>query len=55
VLYREIQLALRDEVAGQTLDDLLTREGELGKSLHDRVAATIEAFGVKLEEVGLRT
>ncbi|MBI4865128.1 MAG: slipin family protein [Candidatus Riflebacteria bacterium] len=53
-LYRELQLALRDEVGGRTLDALLSRKEDLGLAIVARVARPAEAMGVKLLGAGLK-
>jgi hypothetical protein len=53
-VYRELQLALRDEVGGRALDDLLARKEEVGAAIAARARPALEAMGVKLLVSGLR-
>lgn len=53
-LYRDLQLALRDEVGTRSLDDLLARKDDLGRAVVDRVRASAEAMGVTLHGAGLK-
>lgn len=53
-LYRDLQLALRDEVGTRTLDDLLARKDDLGAAVVARVRDVAEAMGVRVLGAGLR-
>ncbi len=53
-LYREIQLALRMEVAALTLDELLAKKEELGAAIKLRVETACAAFGVAVMATGIR-
>ncbi|MBK6691504.1 MAG: slipin family protein [Myxococcales bacterium] len=53
-LYRELQLALRDEVGALTLDELLLKKGALGAALVSRTAPALAERGLSLIAAGLR-
>jgi regulator of protease activity HflC (stomatin/prohibitin superfamily) len=53
-LYRDLQLALREEVGGRTLDDLLARKDDLGRAVTERVRESAAAMGVALHGAGLK-
>jgi regulator of protease activity HflC (stomatin/prohibitin superfamily) len=53
-LHQELQLVLRDLVAGRTLDQLLEARGELGAELLRLAAEPARRYGVELNRVGLR-
>lgn len=53
-LYRDAQLALRDEVGGRSLDDLLARKDDLGHAVAARARPAAVAMGVSLLGAGLR-
>lgn len=53
-LYRELQLALREEVGGRTLDDILARKEDLGERIAARVRPGLEAMGLALHSSGLK-
>lgn len=53
-LYARVQLALREAVAGLTLDELLATRGELNASLGGRLGPVAEALGLRLHEVAVR-
>ncbi len=52
--YRDVQLALRDEVGARTLDDLLVRKEDLGKAMVDRAKKQAADMGISLLGAGLR-
>lgn len=52
--YRELQLALRDEIGVRTLDALLTRKDEARAAILARVRPQAEAIGLTLLDAGLR-
>jgi regulator of protease activity HflC (stomatin/prohibitin superfamily) len=53
-LHQELQLTLRDAVAGRTLDQLLEARAELGMELVGLTAEPARRYGVELSRVGLR-
>ncbi|MDX1992885.1 MAG: slipin family protein [bacterium] len=53
-LYQELQLALRDLVAGRTLDQLLEARGAIAEELLAAVAPSAATYGVALRRVGIR-
>jgi len=53
-LHQELQLALRDVVAGRTLDQLLAARGEIGSELLRLTAEGAKRYGIELTRVGLR-
>lgn len=53
-LYQELQLTLRDLVAGYTIDALLEARGKIGDELLEKIAPLSLAFGVTLKRVGVR-
>jgi regulator of protease activity HflC (stomatin/prohibitin superfamily) len=53
-LHQELQLVLRDLVAGRTLDQLLEARGELGAELLRLATEPARRYGVELSRVGLR-
>lgn len=52
--YRDLQLALRDEVGARSLDELLTKKDEVRRLVVDRVKPGAEAMGLDLLDAGLR-
>jgi regulator of protease activity HflC (stomatin/prohibitin superfamily) len=52
--YREVQLALRDEVGAHTLDELLEHKEQIGQAITSRAGANVKGIGVQLESAGLR-
>jgi len=52
--YREVQLALRDEVGARTLDELLEHKEQVGQAIASRAGANVKGLGVQLESAGLR-
>ena len=53
-LYREAQLALRDEVGARSLDDLLARKEDLGVAVAGRIKQVGAGMGVAVLGAGLR-
>jgi regulator of protease activity HflC (stomatin/prohibitin superfamily) len=53
-LYQELQLVVRELVAGRTLDQLLESRAELGVELLRLAAEPAKRYGVELNRVGLR-
>lgn len=53
-LYRELQLALRDEIGGRSLDDILARKEDLGERVTARVRPALEGMGLALHSAGLK-
>jgi regulator of protease activity HflC (stomatin/prohibitin superfamily) len=53
-LYQELQLVLRDLVAGRALDQLLEGRSELGTELLRLAAEPANRYGVELNRVGIR-
>ena len=52
--YRDLQLALRDEIGARTLDDLLARKDQVGVAVVERVRPLAASMGVLLLGAGLR-
>jgi regulator of protease activity HflC (stomatin/prohibitin superfamily) len=53
-VYQELQLALREVVAGTALDTLMAEKTQLSAALRDGVAPITAAFGVELGNVGVK-
>jgi regulator of protease activity HflC (stomatin/prohibitin superfamily) len=53
-LHQELQLVLRELVAGRTLDQLLQAREELSTELLSRAAEPAKRYGVEVSRVGLR-
>jgi regulator of protease activity HflC (stomatin/prohibitin superfamily) len=53
-LYQELQLTLRDLVAGYEVDNLLEARAELGDALLEAARERATAYGVELRRVGIR-
>jgi regulator of protease activity HflC (stomatin/prohibitin superfamily) len=53
-LHQELQLALRDVIAGRTLDQLLDSRGEIATELHRLSAEPAKRYGVEMNRVGIR-
>jgi regulator of protease activity HflC (stomatin/prohibitin superfamily) len=53
-LHQELQLALRDAVAGRTLDQGLDNRAEIATELHRLVGESARRYGVELNRVGIR-
>jgi regulator of protease activity HflC (stomatin/prohibitin superfamily) len=53
-LHQELQLALRDVIAGRTLDQVLDGRAELAAELHRLSAEPAKRYGVELSRVGVR-
>jgi len=53
-LHQELQLALRDVIAGRTLDDLLDSRAEMAAELLRLSAEPAKRYGVELSRVGIR-
>jgi regulator of protease activity HflC (stomatin/prohibitin superfamily) len=52
--HQELQLALRDVIAGHTLDQVLDGRAELAAELHRLSAEPTRRYGVELNRVGIR-
>jgi regulator of protease activity HflC (stomatin/prohibitin superfamily) len=53
-LHQELQLALRDVIAGRTLDQVLDGRAELAADLHRLSAEPAKRYGVEVNRVGIR-
>jgi regulator of protease activity HflC (stomatin/prohibitin superfamily) len=53
-LHQDLQLALREVIAGRTLDQLLEGRAELGAELMRPAVEPARGYGVELKRVGLR-
>jgi regulator of protease activity HflC (stomatin/prohibitin superfamily) len=53
-VYATLQIALREVVAGQSLDELLAARGSLGEDVRNRVLEAAEAVGVAIDSLSLR-
>lgn len=54
VLYREIQLVCRQEVASRTLDQLLTEREKLGEALLEGIQPRAKELGYRIKNIGIR-
>ncbi|MBI3273293.1 MAG: slipin family protein [Planctomycetes bacterium] len=53
-LYADAQLALRGELAAQTLDELLAAKGTLGARARELLAPIAAEYGVRILDLGLK-
>lgn len=53
-LHQELQLALRDVIAGRTLDEVLDGRTEIAAELYRLSAEAAKRYGVELNRVGIR-
>jgi regulator of protease activity HflC (stomatin/prohibitin superfamily) len=53
-LHQELQLALRDVIAGRTLDQVLDNRAEMAAELFRLAAESAKRYGVELHRVGIR-
>src|ERR1700728_3067206 len=53
-LYRLVQFAIREAVAGRTLDEVLSAKAELDAELRDYVRARVADTGVEVTELGVK-
>jgi len=53
-LYQDLQLGLRDLVAGYEVDELLETRSEIGDELFNMVAESARSYGVEVLRVGIR-
>lgn len=53
-LYQDLQLELRNQIAGQTIDQLLEARAELGDEMRQRIAPLATEYGVSLKRIGIR-
>ena len=53
-LHQELQLALRDVIAGRTLDEVLDGRAEIAADLYRLSAEAAKRYGVELNRVGIR-
>lgn len=53
-LHQELQLALRDVIAGRTLDEVLDGRAEIAAELYRLSAEAAKRYGVELSRVGIR-
>ncbi|MEL6871612.1 MAG: slipin family protein [Pseudomonadota bacterium] len=53
-LYRLVQFAIREAVAGRTLDDILAARAELDQQLRTFVASRVGELGVAVVEIGVK-
>ena len=53
-VYAALQIALREAVAGRTLDELLAARGALGDDVRERVRASADAVGIAVDSLSLR-
>jgi regulator of protease activity HflC (stomatin/prohibitin superfamily) len=53
-LYRLVQFAIREAVAGRTLDEVLSAKAELDAELRDYVRARVVDSGVEVAELGVK-
>ncbi|RBY85266.1 SPFH domain-containing protein [Blastococcus sp. TF02A-26] len=54
LVYATVQVALREAVAGRTLDELLAARADLADDVRERVGPAPEVVGVELERIWLR-
>lgn len=53
-IYREAQLAVRAEIGGRSLDELLAEKQKLGDVLLERLQARAKSLGLEIRQAGLR-
>jgi regulator of protease activity HflC (stomatin/prohibitin superfamily) len=53
-LHQELQLALRDVIAGRTLDEVLDHRSEIAGELHRLSSDPARRYGVEVSRVGIR-
>lgn len=53
-LHQELQLALRDVIAGRTLDEVLDGRAEIATELYQRSVEAAKRYGVEMHRVGIR-
>jgi regulator of protease activity HflC (stomatin/prohibitin superfamily) len=53
-LHQELQLALRDVIAGRTLDQVLDSRAEIAAELHRLAGEPARRYGVEVNRVGIR-
>lgn len=53
-VYRELQLALRSQVGGRSLEELLAAKSELSSAIRAQVGPQLEGFGAELNQVGIK-
>jgi regulator of protease activity HflC (stomatin/prohibitin superfamily) len=53
-LYRLVQFAIREAVAGRTLDEVLSAKASLDEELRDYVRARVAESGVEVTELGVK-
>ncbi len=53
-LYQDLQLTLREQITGKTVEELLADREALSKHLHDDIAPRAEQFGVTVTRVGVK-
>ena len=53
-LHQELQLALRDVIAGRTLEQVLDNRAEITTELHRLTAEPAKRYGVEVNRVGVR-
>ena len=53
-IYREAQLAVRAEIGGRSLDELLAEKQRLGDVLMERLQPRAHALGLEIRQAGLR-
>lgn len=54
MLHACIQLALRAAVGGQTVEELLEKRADIGKSIHERAAVELHAVGIHIESADVK-
>jgi regulator of protease activity HflC (stomatin/prohibitin superfamily) len=53
-LYREFQLALRENVGTRTLDELLVDKDALNREVENAIKARVLEYGLQLQDVGVK-
>lgn len=53
-VYRELQLALREQVSRRSLEDLLSHKESMSQDVYEVAAPAFEAFGSSLKKVGVK-
>jgi regulator of protease activity HflC (stomatin/prohibitin superfamily) len=53
-LYQDLQLTLRDNISGRTLEDILKERETLSTNLQTAIAPRAEKYGVTLSRVGVK-
>ncbi|MDX2078216.1 MAG: slipin family protein [bacterium] len=53
-LYQDLQLELRNQIAGSTIDQLLETRAEMGDTITQKITPLATEYGITLKRVGIR-